>query len=111
MGCSAFGFPEKKPWFQAPDGGYRGGGFLAAFDGKFKMLQSGYFPGTNVTSVACRNGLIVIAGDAPETAGGNDKSKPDSKPVFCPTPVYSPLQPKFGGGKKDGWFAVFQVGR
>ena len=108
VGSSAFGYPERSPWFQVPEGGYKGGGFLAAFDPDFKMLQSGYFPGTDVSCVAARDGLVVIAGKAVEWAKNGDKNKPDQPPISYPTAVFHPVQPAYGGGEKDGWFAVFR---
>lgn len=109
VGSSAFGCPTKHPWFPGAEGGYQGGGFLAILDDGFKMLQCGYFQGTSLDCVAYRNGHLVVAGTAAKESVNGDKSKPETKPVIAPVPQFKPLQREFGGGGKDGWFAVFKV--
>jgi hypothetical protein len=52
---------------------------------------------------------LVVAGTASKESINGDKSKPDVKPVIAPVPQFKPLQREFGGGTKDGWFAVFKV--
>ena len=109
VGSSAFGCPTKNPWFAGAEGGYQGGGYLAVFDEGFKLAQCGYFQGTSLDCVAYRNGYLVVAGTASKESVNGDKSKPDVKPVIAPVPQFKPLQREFGGGTKDGWFAVFKV--
>lgn len=111
IGGSASGFRSTDPWYEAPEGGYKGGGFLAVFDRNFKMVQAGYFPGSDMKCVAARNGLVVVGGSASGKNTGQDKSKPNSTPFTYGVPSYKPLQPAFGGGKKDGYFAIFRVSR
>ncbi len=108
-GGSAYGCPVKSPWFEVPEGGYKGGGFLAVFDPDFKMKQCGYFPGTSVTCVATGRGVAVIAGNALESAKGSDRTKPNAPEITYPTALHQPVQPQFGGGKKDAWFAIFKT--
>jgi len=111
IGDSAFGFKSKDPWYEAPKGGYKGDGFLAVFDRDFKMVQAGYFPGSDMQCLDARNGLVVIGGSAPEKATGSDKSIPNAPEITYAVPCYKPIQQAFGGGKKDGYFAVFQLSR
>ena len=107
VGGSSNGCPVKDPWFTVGEGEYKGGGFLAAFDKDFKMLQCGYFPDVNVESVGCRNGLIVVAGSAKEKVREPDPAKPADAPPAIP--IYKSLQKSYGGGEKDGWFAIFKM--
>jgi hypothetical protein len=109
VGGSAYGFRSMNPWYEAPPGGYKGGGFLAIFDAEFKLLQAGYFPGSTINCVAARNGLIVIGGHAVERNTGRDENVPNSPEVIYGVPTYRPVQPAFGGGKTDGYFAVFRL--
>ncbi len=109
VGGSASGFKTANPWYEAPEGGYKGGGFLAVFDSDFKMKQAGYFPGSEIHCVAARSGVIVIAGSAREENTTSDKSNPGAPTLTYPVPRFKPLQPDYGGGKKDGWFAVFRA--
>ena len=102
VGDSAYGCPTLKPWYTASDGGYLGGGFLACFDANFKMRQCGYFPGASLSCVACRNNYVVVAGTA--TQGDTDKTGA----IHDKTPLFRALQPDFGGGKQDAYFAVFK---
>lgn len=108
-GNSASGCPTKSPWYVAPEGGYQGGGYVAIFDSAFKMLQCGYFPGTTMKAVAYRKNTIVIAGSAVAENKAKDPLKPDAPEKVYPVPVYEALQPKFGGGERDGWFAVLRA--
>jgi hypothetical protein len=109
VGGSAAGFKSKDPWYEAPAGGYKGGGFLAVFDPQFKMLQSGYFPGSGINCVAARNGTVVIAGSASGKVTSSDKSVKDSPDITYGVPTYKPVQPAFAGGKQDGYFAIFKA--
>jgi len=109
-GGSASGCPTKDPWYQAPEGGYKGGGFLAVLDREFKMRQCGYFPGTDIQCVAERDGLVVIGGKAVEKAKAGDVKKGETQITYG-VPTFKPLQPKFSGGRKDGYFAIFDVTR
>ena len=107
-GDSRWGCPTKTPWFEAPEGGYKGGGFLAVLDKNFKMQQCGYFPATNIGTVAAGNGTVVIASNATHAAIRRDQAKPDA-PIADPVPLYHRVQNDFGGGEQDAWFAVFQI--
>jgi len=109
IGDSGYGFKTKEPWYEAPQGGYKGGGFLAVFDRDFNMVQAGYFTGSDMQCLDVRNGLLVIGGSAPEKETGNDKTVKDAPEITYLTPTYKPIQPAFGGGKKDGYFVVFHV--
>jgi hypothetical protein len=109
IGGSAFGFKAMDPWYEAPKGGYKGDGFLAVFDRDFKMVQAGYFPGSDIKCVDARNGLVVIGGSATEIAKGSDKSVPNAPEITYAVPCYKPIQPAYGGGQKDGYFAIFRV--
>jgi hypothetical protein len=111
IGGSAYGFRSTNPWYEAPPGGYKGGGFLAVFDRDFKMVQAGYFPGSDMKCLAARDGLLVIAGSASEKNKGRDKSIPNAPEITYGVPSYKPIQPAFAGGKKDGYFAIFRVPR
>jgi hypothetical protein len=101
VGGSAFGCPTKQPWYVCQEGGYQGGGFLAVFDPEFQMLQCGYFPGSSISAVAVRGNTLVVAGSAKEFEDAKVKS---------PVRAYKPIQATFGGGDRDGYFAVFRVG-
>jgi len=109
IGGSAYGFRTTDPWYEAPKGGYTGGGFLAVFDRDFKMVKAGYFPGSDIRCLAARDGLVVIGGSASEKCMGRDRSIPNAPEITYAVPTYKPIQPAFGGGKKDGYFAVFRV--
>lgn len=100
VGGSAFGCPTKHPWYVCREGGYAGGGFLAIFDPEFKMLQCGYFPATNIHAVSTRGNTVVIAGSVKEWEDAESSTSPR---------IFKPLQKKFGGGSKDGFFAIFQT--
>ncbi len=101
-GNSAFGCPTKDPWYACAEGGYQGGGYLAVMDRDFKMLQCGYFPAAGLTCVAARGGTVVVAGNAKRYE--DEEKKVDAR-------VFQPLQKTFGGGDKDGYFAVFRAGK
>jgi len=109
IGNSAYGFRTKDPWYESPEGGYKGGGFLAVFDRDFKMVQAGYFPGSEMKCIDARHGLVVIGGSAVGVNHNGDKTKPNSPEVTYAVPTYKPIQPAYGGGNKDGYFVVFQV--
>ncbi|MFO0824341.1 MAG: hypothetical protein U0792_14710 [Gemmataceae bacterium] len=100
VGGSAFGCPTKSPWYVCQEGGYQGGGFLAILDSEFRMLQCGYFPGASISAVAVRGETLVIAGSAKEHEDPKSQS---------PIRAYKPLQRSFGGGARDGYFAVFKI--
>ena len=100
VGGSAFGCPTKQPWYVCTEGGYAGGGFLAVFDPNFRMLQCGYFPGASVGAVAVRGDTVVIAGSAKEFEDPKTKA---------PIRAHKPIQKAFGGGDRDGYFAVFRI--
>ena len=101
VGNSAFGCPTKEPWYVCKDGGYQGGGYLAIMDTKFQMVQCGYFPVSQITSVSARGGYAVIAGNVRQYEDAEAKLE---------ARVHRPLQKDFGGGTKDGYFAVFKMG-
>jgi hypothetical protein len=101
VGNSAFGCPTKDPWYVCKEGGYQGGGYLAIMDANFQMLQCGYFPATTITSVSARNGYAVIAGHVRQYEDAETKLE---------ARVHQPLQKTFGGGGRDGFFAVFKMG-
>ncbi len=103
VGDSASGMPVEKGWWEAPEGGYLGGGFLAVFDRDFKRLQSGYFPHSSILTTAERGGIVVIAGSAKENGTAGDSG------VNYPSPTYKPVQESFGGGERDGYYVVFKV--
>ena len=109
VGSSAAGCPTMNPWFAGMEGGYRGGGYLAVFNKDFSMAQCGYFPGTKLNCVAYRNGSLVVGGTASKESVNRDKSMPAVPPVVEAVPQFEPIQPAFGGGTQDGWFAVFKV--
>ncbi len=111
VGDSASGFRSKEPWYEAPEGGYKGGGFLAVFDPEFKMTQAGYFPGASIGCVASRGGTVVIAGSAKDKNTVSDKSIPDAPEITYPVPAFKPLQPAFPGGGKDAYFAIFRAAK
>ncbi|HEX3134998.1 MAG TPA: sigma-70 family RNA polymerase sigma factor, partial [Planctomycetota bacterium] len=48
VGSSANGLPLKQPWYAHVEGAYQGGGFLAVFDGGFRLQQCGYFCGSSL---------------------------------------------------------------
>ncbi len=98
----ATGRLEKGTWFTAAEGVYKGGGFLAAFDADFRLLQSGYFPGSSMSAVAVGAGRIAVAGAAPRHE--NEKTR-------AAVPTYRPLQKEYGGGARDGYFALFRPGK
>jgi hypothetical protein len=100
IGNSAYGCPTKEPWYVCKEGGYKGGGFLAVLDSDFKMLQCGYFPASNIQCVAARGGYIVIAGSVKQYE--DEQAKLEVR-------VFKPLQKRFSGGEKDGYFAIFKV--
>jgi hypothetical protein len=100
VGSSAFGCPTRQPWYVCKEGGYQGGGYLAAFDRDFRMLQCGYFPASQLTSVSARSGYIVVAGSARRYEDAEAKVE---------ARTYQPLQKAFGGGDRDGYFAVFKL--
>lgn len=100
IGNSAYGCPTKEPWYVCKEGGYKGGGFLAVMDADFKMLQCGYFPASRIGCVSVRGNCLVIAGDAKQYE--DDQAKREAR-------VFKPLQKQFGGGDKDGYFAIFQI--
>jgi hypothetical protein len=102
VGGSAFGCPTKDPWYVCKEGGYQGGGFLAAMDPDFKMVQCGYFPASGISSVSARAGTVVI--------GGNVKQYEDEE-AKVKARVFKPLQKRFGGGDKDAYFAIFKIGK
>ncbi len=102
VGNSAYGCPTREPWYVCREGGYKGGGFLAVMDADFKMLQCGYFPASQIGCVSAGGGRVVIAGSARKYE--DEKSKTAAR-------VFRPLQRQFGGGSRDGYFAVFKVGR
>ncbi len=106
VGGSANGCPTKSPWYVAPEGGYKGGGFLAVFDKDFAMQQCGYFPGSDISCVAYNKGTLVIAGSAKK-----DAAPKDADAANFPVPIYKPIQENFGGGEKDGYFVVLKVGK
>lgn len=108
-GNSASGCPTQSPWYEAPEGGYKGGGFLGIFDKDFKMVQCGYFPGTTMKAVAYRKGVIVIAGSAVAQNKAKDPADPNAAEKSYPVPSFDALQPQFGGGERDGWFAVLRA--
>lgn len=101
VGNSAYGCPTREPWYVCKEGGYKGGGFLAVLDADFKMLQCGYFPASQIGCVSARGGYVAIAGNARHYE--DEKSKTEVR-------VFKPLQKQFGGGNKDGYFAIFKVG-
>jgi len=113
VGNSAYGCPAKNSWFEYPEGTYRGGGFLAVFDRNFAMIQCGYFAGCSLASVACRDGRVVVAGSAKEPPAGPAVDQADRaggpKKFSAIPPLASPVQARFGGGPRDGYFAVFQA--
>lgn len=102
VGGSAFGCPTREPWYVCREGGYVGGGFLAVFDPEFKMLQCGYFPAASIRAVSARGNTLVIAGNAREWEDADSKTPPR---------FFKPLQKQFGGGSKDGYFAIFNTGK
>lgn len=111
VGDSSYGYPTLQPWFESAPGFYKGGGFLAVMDRNFKMIQSGYFPGCSIRSVAYRNGTLVIAGTA-----GPDNEKKDKNPAtgketttIDPIRLYHPLQHTFGGGGQDAYYVILKV--
>jgi hypothetical protein len=71
------------------------------------MLQCGYFPGTTIKSVAMHDDTVVIAGSA--VAENKAKDPGSGKESKYPTPTQNPVQPGYGGGDKDGWFAVLRL--
>jgi hypothetical protein len=106
VGDSASGCPTKEPWFVAPPGGYRGGGYLAIFDKNFQMQQCGYFPGSSMKAVACRNGTVLIVGSAAAGNKAKDPGNASAPETAYPVPTRNPLQSAFAGGEKDGYFVV-----
>ena len=70
-------------------------------DPAFKLLQCGYFAASQITSVNARGGSAVIAGNIHQY---------EDAPAKLEARVHRPLQKDFGGGGKDGYFAVFKMG-
>jgi hypothetical protein len=75
------------------------------------MVQSGYFPGSSIHCVATRDGVVVIAGNAVDKVKSSDKAVPGSPEIVYDVPAFKPVQPSFGGGKQDGYFAVFKLSK
>jgi hypothetical protein len=100
VGNSAAGCPVKQPWYVCREGGYPGGGFLAAFDHDFRLLQCGYFPGANLSSVAVHQDVVVAVGRA--------RQYEDEKTQTF-TRIFQAPQQAFGGGSQDGYFVVFRL--
>jgi hypothetical protein len=100
VGNSAANCPTQHPWYVCREGGYPGGGFLAAFDRDFRLLQCGYFPGAHLSSVAIRQGIVAAVGRAKQF-------EDDSSRQF--TRIYQAPQKSFGGGTRDGYIVVFRL--
>ena len=98
-GGTQFGGPTKDPWY-FKEGGYKGGGFLSVFDGKLKMLQSGFFTQTAFYAVDAAHGYAVVGGLVM-----SGRSNPET-----PLNVYQPIQRGIAGGLVDAYFAVFVTG-
>ncbi len=100
VGRSYAGCPTRQPWYTCMPNGYRGGGYLAVFDRGFRMVQCGYFPTSDISAVGARNGYLVIAGSARDY---EDKAKQ------VPARTFNPPQASYGGGDRDGYFAIFRL--
>ena len=104
VGGSASGCPTQSPWYEAVEGGYKGGGYLAVFDKGFKMVQCGYFPQSSIACVACGEGQVVIGGSAKKEA----VVKEGVAGTVDAVRVYNAMQGAFGGGDRDAYFVVLK---
>ena len=75
VGASAAGLPLAKPWFSPRPDEYTGGGFLAVFDNKMALMQSGPWNPGDINAVATNGGIVAIGGHA-EGVGGKKEKKP-----------------------------------
>jgi hypothetical protein len=95
VGESAAGGPSRGSWSAAhqsvPSPGAQAGGSIALFDQDMRLLQSGSFPQVHWTCTAMRGDLLVVAGHL----------EADATPA-----IFHPL-PATGGGRSNGYIAVF----